>query len=391
MDTPTQDASAGLLAALTPTKHDSEEPWRSPTQDRASPSQGVEVPANHPETHASEASHRALLQDGDRQNTTETKTEDPYYWSMPDLVNWLEGLSWVPTKGIEYITALEGDGEFILTLIESKHCEAVLTEDFGIEKAGIRLLFISKLRKLVRAAKDAKCTSQPANLDQEGPNGGLAGSHTSPTPRRSTLAGEKIISIPGYPIERDSYDFPTAVEFKTWMTSLKVWAGIESSGYSRTIEALYEEPEATVNSRVYDNLNNQQKNIDSILGVHLYTGLPTGVKKHLLKSETYEIVPGKTSGLKILSFIGKKVNKRSSGRWLHISSKLTERKPLQHISELEGELADINVLIDQVTHQGHAFGSKELFKVLHKSIKKLMIQDGSQGKEHPSRDYSNGG
>ena len=135
-DTPTQDASASLLAALTPTKHDSEEPWRSPTQDRASPSQGVEVPANHPEAHASEASHRTTLQDGDRQTTTETKTDDPYYWSMPELVNWLEGLAWVPKKGIEYITSLEGDGEFMLTLIESTHCDAVLAEDFGIERLG---------------------------------------------------------------------------------------------------------------------------------------------------------------------------------------------------------------------------------------------------------------
>ena len=90
------------------------------------------------------------------------------------------------------------------------------------------------------------------------------------------------------------------------------------------------------------------------------------MKKHLLKSETYEIIPGKTSGLKILAYIGKKVNKRSSGRWLHISSKLTERKPLQHISELEGELAEINVLIDQVTHQGHDFSSKEMSGQLSK-------------------------
>ena len=35
-----------LLAALSPDKHGSEEPWRSPTQIRVSPRHGAEVPAN---------------------------------------------------------------------------------------------------------------------------------------------------------------------------------------------------------------------------------------------------------------------------------------------------------------------------------------------------------
>lgn len=70
----------------------------------------------------------------------------------------------MPTVGIDCschrvhridITALDGvdgDGEFLTTLIESEHCDAVLTGDFGIEKAGHRLLFISRLRKLCRAS-----------------------------------------------------------------------------------------------------------------------------------------------------------------------------------------------------------------------------------------------
>ena len=191
MDIPTQDASAGLVAALTPTKHDSEEQWRSPTQDRASPRQGVEVPANKPDVPSnSAATQRALLQE-DNHEPKETTVEDPHNWSTPEVVNWLEQLAWVPAAGIEYITALDGDGEFLTTLIESEHCHAVLTDDFGIEKAGLRLLFISRLRKLCRAAKEAKCTTQAANPTQMGHTGGSVGSNSYTPPRRTSLAGEK--------------------------------------------------------------------------------------------------------------------------------------------------------------------------------------------------------
>ena len=47
MDTRAQEQSPSLAAALSPDKHGSEEWSRSPTQDLASPSPGLEVPASH--------------------------------------------------------------------------------------------------------------------------------------------------------------------------------------------------------------------------------------------------------------------------------------------------------------------------------------------------------
>ena len=115
MDTRAQEQSPSLAAALSPDKHGSEEPWRSPTQDLASPSPGLEVPASHPEASGiSAASDRSPLQ-GRPTEQTEPPPVAPPDWTTPQVVNWLEELGWVPPQGIQYITSLEADGEFLTT------------------------------------------------------------------------------------------------------------------------------------------------------------------------------------------------------------------------------------------------------------------------------------
>ena len=53
--------------------------------------------------------------------TTPIATNDPQYWTTPEVVNRPEGFAWMPKQGIEYIIALDGDGEFTTTRVESAH------------------------------------------------------------------------------------------------------------------------------------------------------------------------------------------------------------------------------------------------------------------------------
>ena len=131
-------------------------------------------------------------------------------------------------------------------------------------------------------------------------------------------------------------------------------------------------------------LSEEQLHIDIVLGVHLYTTCPRSIKKKLVKSQNYEVIPGQVSGLKIISFLSQKVNKLNESSWLSINEKLTQRDPLTDINDLQGELDEIDKLMDQMDHQGHGFSSRELYAVLNKAIKKLIIQDGSQGRDYPS-------
>ena len=390
-----------LFAALSPDKHGSEESWRSPTQDRVSPSQGVEVPASpdlnpvlksgahHPEIDDVDEARNAPRFTPEKMGLHTTEATPPFDhpsdWSPSDAAKWLTELKFVPEKGMGYIADNACDGEFLLTIVDAPHFEEVMEQDLGVRHKGQMYLLASKLKKLRRQATDAKerhaaaqTTSPDTRMEQSGYNGG-------PTPeRKSRLAGAKSIPMPVYPTKTDASDYPLPLEYKTWIVSLKVWAGMDCLAYARALEVMYSNTDLAVDEEVYGMFDPTQRNVDSILGVHLFTTLPIGVMKHLIKSETYEIIPGKTSGMKILAFIGKRVNKRNAGRWLSVSNKLNDRKPLRHINELETELTEIDSLMDQCTHQGHDVDSKQLYMVLNKSLKKLLAQDGSGGKDYPS-------
>ena len=235
MDSPHQARDDSLAAALSPDKHGSEEWGRSPTQELASPSLGAEVRASHTKPPMA-APDQGPPQEGNLEPTP-PEYSNPTSWSTPDVVNWLEDLRWVPAKAIDLVTELGADGQFLNTLINSSDCSTVLENDFGIKQVTHRLLFVSKLRGLQdNAAKAAaKLPSQAAKSTLMAHPEVLQGQNSSSTARRPVITGEKAICIPGYPKERDNYEFPTAVEFKAWMMALKVWASIESSGYARAI------------------------------------------------------------------------------------------------------------------------------------------------------------
>ena len=93
MDTRAQEQSPSLAAALSPDKHGSEEQWRSPTQDLASPSPGLEVPASHmmEASGNSAASDRSPLQ-GRLPDQPDPPPVAPPDWTTPEVVNWLEEL-----------------------------------------------------------------------------------------------------------------------------------------------------------------------------------------------------------------------------------------------------------------------------------------------------------
>ena len=130
MDTPSQERDDSIAAALSPDNHGSGVRLRrSPTQELASPELGSEVQASPTVTAA------ATLQDDANPTDTATVVIDPSTWTTPEVVNWLEELSWVPQKGIDLITTEAADGEFMMTLIDSNERSDILQNEFGIESS----------------------------------------------------------------------------------------------------------------------------------------------------------------------------------------------------------------------------------------------------------------
>lgn len=378
-----RDASLGPLHTPdgSTRKHGGEEGFlRSPTIEVESPELGNKVPSAAPgESNAAQLGESNATSPPAARVTQ--KIDDLREWTTTDVVNWLFGLQ-VEKQAITFVTQNKVNGAWLLELIDYTECHEILREEFHIVQAFKRLTFISKLRELANAT--AKTASQGAKQSAEAQTLPGQGQVTSPTPQKTSLVGEKSIQIPAYPKQMDDSGFPSPHDFKQWCMSLKVWACIESAPFAKLIQHLYDNPELRVDPELYKKLSEGQVHIDIVLGVHLYTTCPRSIKKKLVKAENYEVLPGQTSGLKIISFVSQKVNKRNESRWLSINEKLTQRDPLTNINELQGELDQIDKLMDQMDHQGHSFSSRDLYAVLNKAVKKLVLQDGSQGKDHPS-------
>ena len=81
---------------------------------------------------------------------------------------------------------------------------------------------------------------------------------------------------------------------------------------------------------------------------------------------------GHTSGLKILSYLGKKINRKTSDRRQGLMAQLSSRTPLEHAMDLENELIEIQLLVDELEHQGLRYDAELLYGNLIKSVSVLM-------------------
>ena len=55
--------------------------------------------------------------------------------------------------------------------------------------------------------------------------------------------------------------------------------------------------------------------------------------------------------MKIISTLGKVINRRSDGKWLSLNNKITKRSPVAHLSELANELSEIKKLLKEIKYR----------------------------------------
>ena len=96
------------------------------------------------------------------------------------------------------------------------------------------------------------------------------------------------------------------------------------------------------------------------------------MKKYMIRREQFEIIEGQVSGLKILTVLGRKINKKTSYKRLELITKLSSRTPLEHVVDLENELIEIQLLVDELERQGTQYNAEVLYTNLLKSIFVLM-------------------
>ena len=341
-------------------------------------------PAGSPEL---QMSHGALQEQ--KPSTLESMEWNPDMeeWSTQEASDWLEKSALCDRAAIKEANDNGVNGYILMMLVDETDADDLLENMLGMTKRYDRFLLLSKIKHFVKtsqAAKgglntspDAKTTSPDAKTINKDSERLSQGGNTQPSTRTTTLAGEKSIVLPAYPKKSDSQGLPYFQDWSKFLVSIKMWAQLSSSTYPKMLQDLYDESTLPVGAKIAAALDNNpvDSKIDSFLGVHLYTACPTNELRELLdEKHTYEIVDGQTSGLKIISTLGNKINKRSDGKWLSLNNQITKRAPVSCLSDLGGELREIKKLLSEIRYQGYALGDREIYAIVNKSIS-LLVKD----------------
>ena len=96
------------------------------------------------------------------------------------------------------------------------------------------------------------------------------------------------------------------------------------------------------------------------------------IKKQMTSLDHYQC-QGITSGLKILAFLGSKINKKCKGRFLTLNDQLASRVPITGPTQLKAELTTIDNLRQDITHQGQPISTESMYSILRRAISKLLL------------------
>ena len=89
--------------------------------------------------------------------------------------------------------------------------------------------------------------------------------------------------------------------------------------------------------RVSQQFSAMDMRMDLVLGTHLYNKASTELKKEFIQQEDYMIMyedNHRLSGLKIISFLGQKIVRQSTTKWLTLNREFTKRNPVYKVADL---------------------------------------------------------
>ena len=308
--------------------------------------------------------------------------KDPLDWTLPEVINFLEMVG-VPKTGLEVCRERSATGRWLAHLFKLPEIHEILKAQFMMENPFERVQLLYQFESLCEDSKAAKALLSSPSIPDRKPSASpmmspprLTENHGTEPSMRLNLLGEKAVEIPSFPktIGDKGVESINLQDWKVYTRSLSMWAAMVSTKYANLVDKIYENPDVTVDEKLLDLFTWQEVKLDKTLGLHIYTKCPTSIKKFMTKREDYELMRGHASGLKIIAYVGQKINRRSSDRKRSLKKDLAKRPPLRHISEMENELLEIQAIMDDIDHQGQRLSSEELQAVLLEMIDNLLRQ-----------------
>ena len=294
---------------------------------------------------------------GDADKSSTENGIHPRRWTTPQLVSFLEACK-VPEASIKELMSAEIDGAAFLEIIADPEAHKIMEEELHISKKMMRLAIMGKIKGMV-----ADCDMAQANPKQT-----TAGNKSGST---LMVAGEKGIKVPVMPKPLTGEKLCSALAWKAYITAVKSWAELTSHDYAWTVMQVYRNPNLDVKA-AYNLLSENEQRMDTVWGISIMSESPDQVKALFVKSSDYELNET-TSGLQMAAFLGKKISKICSTRYLTLSNSLTQREALTNPHKLEEELEAINRITDQLEHQGEPVSDNELYRVLYKAVQHIQL------------------
>ena len=181
---------------------------------------------------------------------------NPRDWTMADAIAWLEEQK-IPRQGIEVCRENGIDGPFLMHILASENRQQILEEVFNVTCPLQRESIIYRMKSSCE-----NCDFEKASKIENS-----QGEFAILRNIRTLLMREVSIQIPKYPSRMLAGQLPNIDEWKTFMNSIAMWAGIESSGYARLVQSIYEDPSHEVDAELYVKFSEAQHHIDQRLGL----------------------------------------------------------------------------------------------------------------------------
>ena len=162
-------------------------------------------------------------------------------------------------------------------------------------------------------------------------------------------ANEKM-SIPKLEKPQLGHTHITTVQWESYAKAIESWLSVGDGFLSAVAASLFANPEQEIDELMQGKMNDLQTHIDSVWATSLmestYITVDTCLQRH-----QYQL-NGKSSGLKIISTVGKLVNKKTTNRKLLTMRELLKMPPTRTPDKLFSDLGQLSTLMQGLAQQG---------------------------------------
>ena len=270
-------------------------------------------------------------------------------------------------EAIARAVEIHAETPLMIEIINAPFTEAhsVLKEDFAFTNRIERFQFIAAFKAALNNTHD--------NTHDNSAHDNSAHEISTPkTHTESKLLGEKSIKLPSVPKAAPGQPLCDATSWKMFFVLLRGWTRLHDKDFELIMAAIFQGPDKISVAKLYKAMTPRQQQIDAILGTHFWAEFPLITQRLFPRAQDYQ-AEGNLSAVAILSFLGQKIHKKCSSRFLALSDQFYKRKPVESLDLLFSEINTIVSLSEDLALQDQEVTDTSLFTVLHNAIKKLII------------------